>query len=537
MRHFTVRRTLKICHSIQRADKKLRYPSTTMTTFLSLFLAFSSLTVSSARWFGTPETTLWGPTRFTLQKSGSSSSSSIRMPPTTQRGGGAVKNYAASRGGDTIAAAAAGAVEPYVAVSTVTWAVGATQTAPGCQLLATKQKEQQPLWNGIGVNWNNSPALWKALAFLSDITVLVLNTQTPIALELVQALESGLTARLHQDLPKGRLVIVLECDDSEFAAWKQRLDQDLIEAKPRLVSDLEIVHVSESSKVLLSMHKRIRNNSGGVSHLADAETFPRLVQQVFRAFGGDGKVDLKEQQPQKQQQAANLQVTKEGAQVEINLVQKASEYLEELQRKQEEALLDTGAMPINFASNANAALTKIEKELLNAASPVVAEAVKKQVVIRMRELDQQQLEALRNQYGKMYETALDKSKDSPETWKDAAVRVTERFRKAVEQATPTLLKEGKMFEDSELSYRRALAESGLISDMMEATDLRQDDSFVSDGTLDDSPNRRRLTKWYKKLAARALVVGVNYLQGWLAWQGIKRAAILREQQMPKFPLF
>jgi hypothetical protein len=48
---------------------------------------------------------------------------------------------------------------------------------------------------------------------------------------------------------------------------------------------------------------------------------------------------------------------------------------------------------------------------------------------------------------------------------------------------------------------------------------------------------KRVARWYEKLAARALVLGVNYLQGWLAWQGIQRAALQRERNMPKFPLF
>ena len=43
--------------------------------------------------------------------------------------------------------------------------------------------------------------------------------------------------------------------------------------------------------------------------------------------------------------------------------------------------------------------------------------------------------------------------------------------------------------------------------------------------------------WYKKLVARALMLGVNYGQGWLALQGIKRAARERDENLPKFPLF
>jgi hypothetical protein len=49
--------------------------------------------------------------------------------------------------------------------------------------------------------------------------------------------------------------------------------------------------------------------------------------------------------------------------------------------------------------------------------------------------------------------------------------------------------------------------------------------------------KRRLIKWGKKVAARGVLLGVNYIQGWLAWQGIKRAALERERNLPKFPVF
>ena len=49
--------------------------------------------------------------------------------------------------------------------------------------------------------------------------------------------------------------------------------------------------------------------------------------------------------------------------------------------------------------------------------------------------------------------------------------------------------------------------------------------------------RKGPAKWYEKIAARALVLGVNYLQGWLALQQLRKAAADRDKAMPKFPLF
>jgi hypothetical protein len=73
--------------------------------------------------------------------------------------------------------------------------------------------------------------------------------------------------------------------------------------------------------------------------------------------------------------------------------------------------------------------------------------------------------------------------------------------------------------------------------------IRDDEWDNVNGDIDDDEDvlpaktRRGPVKWYEKLAARALVFGVNYLQGWLAYQGIKKAAEERDRMMPKFPLF
>ena len=85
-----------------------------------------------------------------------------------------------------------------------------------------------------------------------------------------------------------------------------------------------------------------------------------------------------------------------------------------------------------------------------------------------------------------------------------------------------------------------MALQGLIKDMMEATQSRQDEQSMAMEEESDEEEEilsRHPPKWYEKLAARAFVLGVNYLQGWLAWQGVKRAAIERDRNMPKFPLF
>jgi hypothetical protein len=123
--------------------------------------------------------------------------------------------------------------------------------------------------------------------------------------------------------------------------------------------------------------------------------------------------------------------------------------------------------------------------------------------------------------------------------------LTQAFRAAAQHAIPTLCQEGGDLRDADFEYVSAM--QGLIEDMMEATKLQEaeqslamlDEEEEDDG--DDSTvgkrRRRRLPRWCKKLLARSVSLGINYLQGWLAWQGVKRAAIERDKNMPKFPLF
>jgi hypothetical protein len=121
-------------------------------------------------------------------------------------------------------------------------------------------------------------------------------------------------------------------------------------------------------------------------------------------------------------------------------------------------------------------------------------------------------------------------------------------------AVPSLLSELGL-DGSKYDYFAIL--QGLLKDMMEATSLRDeldrnvaslnddnDDEYddIDDDDHDEEGVSQRKkqggpAKWYTKLAARAVVFGVNYLQGWLALQGLRKAAAERDRTMPKFPLF
>jgi hypothetical protein len=182
-------------------------------------------------------------------------------------------------------------------------------------------------------------------------------------------------------------------------------------------------------------------------------------------------------------------------------------------------------------------------------------------------LYEQQLDCLREQYGRMYEAVLNANDDKEEDVGDkdgdkdtakerqlAAARSAEGFQAAAQMAMPSLMAELGL-DGSKYDYFAIL--QGLLKDMMEATSLRDeldqdyrnvaslnDDEYddIDDDNVDEEGVSQRKkqggpAKWYTKLAARAVVFGVNYLQGWLALQGLRKAAAERDRTMPKFPLF
>jgi len=193
----------------------------------------------------------------------------------------------------------------------------------------------------------------------------------------------------------------------------------------------------------------------------------------------------------------------------------------------------------------------------------------------LRSLFELQLLALREYYGRRYESILDevvvdsvrgdekddaKDKEKREAvLTDAAQRATEGFRAAANNAVPDLCRPGQLLESLEYDIITTRELNGLMQDMVEATLSRQiledewdaaamgstggGDAEVGGDDVDDDGNtlrerrRKGAAKWYEKVAARALVLGVNYLQGWLALQQLRKAAADRDKAMPKFPLF
>ena len=184
----------------------------------------------------------------------------------------------------------------------------------------------------------------------------------------------------------------------------------------------------------------------------------------------------------------------------------------------------------------------------------------------IRRLFEIQLDSLREYYGKRYESVLEECDerfeddlnerekrkrriDQDATLADAAKRAKEGFEIAAKNAVPSVLKQDfYQLKGFDRGYLYETALSGLLRDMIQSTSSRQEiDDMWNDvnseeecQNIDEATPEQKIPKpikWYEKLFARCLVFGVNYLQGWLAWQSLRKTAANREKIMPKFPLF
>jgi hypothetical protein len=245
--------------------------------------------------------------------------------------------------------------------------------------------------------------------------------------------------------------------------------------------------------------------------------------------------------------------------------------LEDLEEKMQELVLDQSSNPMPLLEFGDLVqdiflTTEIQLKGERGMHDSFRRGLMKGIVVEVQRLYKDQLQALRNYYGQRYESILDEEYEDgihndeniERKWATGAEHMTQAFLAAARNAIPAIyradLEESKdgIKTRSEALFDHVDALQGLIQDMMESTERRKDEQDVAtmilaneeEGQTEDvAPAFARafrlpkLPKWLERLAARALVFGVNYVQGWLAWQGIKRAALERDRNQPKFPLF
>jgi hypothetical protein len=191
-------------------------------------------------------------------------------------------------------------------------------------------------------------------------------------------------------------------------------------------------------------------------------------------------------------------------------------------------LVNSDGLPIDFSLRL--------QQILNEFGWTEARNIPVNVQDRVFDVHRQYLDQLRDHFGRVYEALLENS--DPKSWRAVRERLVGNFWQSVQTSRP--FPASALLPKSDTSCQNALA--GLESDMDYAAVLRKEPYEGDDEEQNDIDNpslaqRKRFMKWCKKMAAKGVMLGVNYLQGWLAWQALQRAALEREREFPKFPLF
>ena len=395
-------------------------------------------------------------------------------------------------------------------------------------------------------------------------------------------------------------------------AWTSEKDrlvlQELSELTPATVTSLDLLSLDdpvESTTGLVTVWEGIVKDVASTpatttSQLVEAQGVPQLLHSIYQSKGGqqpskflsleeegvtlengsDEKEDMTSSSLQQQSTAKDehdhdiIGSDEETVMAMLTLAQNQIRNLECLQEQvwlglsptttaldQQDSLSPDDSVDVSpqntadFGQNADLILKAYQDEIeaaqLDDASKAQAQRNLWQSVLPpLKQLYDQHLKFLREQYGTLYEDALDASlananlsteDDYQEAWRQAAADITTAFRVAAQDAIPQQCRLGQALRDANFDYVPTL--EGLLSDMLLATENQQEllgismDDDDDDEAGVDHQGGKRPAKWYEKVAAKAFVFAVNYFQGWLAYQGIKRAAAQRDAHLPKFPLF
>lgn len=211
------------------------------------------------------------------------------------------------------------------------------------------------------------------------------------------------------------------------------------------------------------------------------------------------------------------------------------------------------------------------------------EALKQTIGRGVRRLFSDHLQNLRDHFGHWYERTLENpladDLDTEEnqqrdknTWKlqsqKAARQADEGFMKAAVGSIPQICQhpEGELCDELAGMFGIVEALKGLLEDMYEVTSARgfeeEEWDDIMGANAEDAndidlhvPSKSRIglrqliknvkakiqkrgpAKWYERWAFKFLIIGVNYVNGWILLQALRREATKRDQDMPKFPLF
>jgi hypothetical protein len=196
---------------------------------------------------------------------------------------------------------------------------------------------------------------------------------------------------------------------------------------------------------------------------------------------------------------------------------------------------------------------------------------------RMHHLFHSHLQNLRDHFGRLYESTLDDfflsgsetAASLEQHKKDAARNAETGFATSAFDSIPQICRPGgELCNEMATLYSCVEPLRGLLEDIHEITSMRIINEEELDGIMDtdvetvprnhdsktglfkqriglrqlikqirEKRKRRGPAKWYERWAGKLFIIGLNYIQGWIALQTLRREAKRRDQDLPKFPLF
>lgn len=389
----------------------------------------------------------------------------------------------------------------------------------------------------------------ETLSFLCDVVVILATDDEKEMAQVLTAVLKGANRRLSTPLQKGRLLMISTPGEDSSKVQEQ--------VRAKLAGTQFDSHEIETitMEALESKLHECLSDATTISTLLPGETnvlvFAKLLYQVYRSNQGSSEdefqyLSLEELKSPKviRHLEEDSDTTFSGENIE-SILSAAQSKLAALEAKLESSMLSgVDDLPVlDFGNIANDVLNEAYDGLIR-APPAFRRGILVKVVSELERLYKDHVQSLRNYYGKRYETEIEKRDDETE-WTAAAEHMTQGFQAAANHAVPTLCQPGKELAEGTVFDSMNIM-NGLINDMIEATNMRKEEQsrLILEEEEDEAANTRfrsriasSIPPWLKKLAGRAVVLGVNYVQGWLAWQGLKRAAAERDRNMPKFPLF
>jgi hypothetical protein len=357
------------------------------------------------------------------------------------------------------------------------------------------------------------------------LVLFISNPEISLYPDIVQSILEG--ARRRRRLAghdKLKLLVVLAGTSSTSDETREALAlNELQDVAPQDFDAFEMTTVEGLSKVWDEM---VVHSHDDTSELIDEDGLAKLIETIYESLS-------------KQKCLVELKAWKDRedyTDTVQRIISVAQPKIDELESKLQDVWLNDDSVPmLEFGAEATAIIEKAS-ETLDAHRPPLKKDTRLKILLnlaaKLKVLYDQQLQVLREHYGRSYENVLDTA-ENKEEWTLEAQRVTDAFRAAGLNAIPKQCQEGQDLLDANFSYVMVL--QGLIADMMEATSSRE--GLDTDEQEEDDDAAPRVAKWYEKLAARAAVLAINYLQGWMAYQAIQRAAADRDKTIPKFPLF